>query len=157
MGSVKSDKRISEKFVLNMWRDIEIFFWQKIKERYNHMFLISENFIMLSFIIMFCAVILLSLVIVLWQWHKNKQSPLIVTQATVLTKRIEKHSRQTRNASGFGTRTHKFKLYYVTFQLEGGENIELLINVKVYNVIRKGQQGKLTFKGSKYLDFEIEE
>lgn len=73
-----------------------------------------ENFMTISFIIMFSAVILLSVVIVLRQWLKNKHSPLIVTQALVLTKRVEMHYSSRSNVSRIRTR-HKFYLYYVTF------------------------------------------
>ncbi len=50
-----------------------------------------EQYIMNSFIVMFIAVITLSLTIVAAQWLKNKHSPRIVTQATVWEKHIEQH------------------------------------------------------------------
>ncbi len=49
------------------------------------------DFYMISFIIMFSIIIGLSIIIVIRQWWKNRCSPLIVTQATVLNKRIEEH------------------------------------------------------------------
>ena len=114
----------------------------------------TENFIMISFIAMFISVLILSCAIILRQWLKDKKSPLIVTYASVADKRTQKHCRRTKNSSGSGTVTHSFSLYYITFQLEGGDCIELLTNSKTYNKLKTGQHGKLTFKGSKYLGFE---
>ncbi|MGN0569291.1 MAG: DUF2500 domain-containing protein [Candidatus Fimenecus sp.] len=113
----------------------------------------SANFYMISFIVMFCIIIGLSLIIVIRQWWKNRHSPLIVTQATVIDKRIEEHYIRSKRSAGIGYRTRKLLIYYITFNLEGGENIELRTNEIEYSELQNDDYGKLTFKGSKYLGF----
>lgn len=113
----------------------------------------SANFHTVSFIAMFCIIIGLSLIIVIRQWWKNRRSPLIVTQATVIDKRIEEHYIRSKRSAGIGYRTRKVLIYYITFNLEGGENIELRTNESSFLEFQKGDYGKLTFKGSKYLGF----
>ena len=111
------------------------------------------NFYMISFIVMFCIIIGLSLIIVIRQWWKNRHSPLIVTQATVIDKRIEEHYIRSKRSAGIGYRTRKLLIYYITFNLEGGEHIEMRTNESVYSELQNGDYGKLTFKGSKYMGF----
>lgn len=114
----------------------------------------SGDFYMIAFIIMFSIIIGLSIIIVIRQWWKNRCSPLIVTQATVLNKRIEEHYIRSKRNAGIGMRTRKVLVYYIIFHLEGGERIELRVNNNEYMKLQKGQQGKLSFQGSKYLGFE---
>ena len=117
------------------------------------MFESSANFYTVSFIAMFCIVVGLSLIIVARQWWKNRHSPLIVTQATILDKRIEEHYIRSKRSASAGYRTRKVLIYYITFNLEGGEHIELRTNEQVYSKFQNGDCGKLTFKGSKYIEF----
>lgn len=113
----------------------------------------SANFYTISFISMFCIIIGLSLIIVIRQWWKNRCSPLIVTQATVIDKRIEEHYIRSKRSAGIGYRTRKVRIYYITFNLEGGENIELRTNEIEYSELQYNDYGRLTFKGSKYMEF----
>lgn len=117
------------------------------------MFESSANFYTVSFIAMFCIIIGLSLIIVIRQWWKNRHSPLIVTQATVIDKRIEEHYIRSKRSAGIVYRTRKLLIYYITFNLEGGENIELRTNEIEYSELQKEDYGKLSFKGSKYMGF----
>lgn len=113
----------------------------------------SANFYTISFIVMFSIIIGLSLIIVVRQWWKNKHSPLIVTQSTISGKRIEEHYIRSKQSDDLGYRTRKVLIYYITFNLEGGEHIELRTNESVYSDLKNGDCGKLTFKGSKYIGF----
>lgn len=113
----------------------------------------SANFYMISFIVMFSIIIGLSLIIIIRQWWKNKKSPLIVTQSTISGKRIEEHYIRSKRSNSLGYRTRKVLIYYITFSLEGGEHIELRTNESVYLDLKNGDYGKLTFKGSKYIEF----
>lgn len=45
-------------------------------------------------------------------------------------------------------------VFIIIFHLEGGERMELRVNNSEYVKLQKGQQGKLSFQGSKYLGFE---
>lgn len=117
------------------------------------MFESLANSYTISFIAMFCVIVGLSLIIVVRQWWKNRHSPLIVTQATILDKRIEEHYIRSKRSAGIGYRTRKVMIYYITFNLEGGEHIEFRINELVHSELKKGDCGKLTFRGSKYIGF----
>lgn len=118
------------------------------------MFGSSENFYIISFIVMFSIIIGLSLIIVVRQWWKNKRSPLIVTQSTISDKRIEEHYIRSKKNAGLGYWTRKVLIYYITFNLEGGEHIELRVNKLEYAELKKGASGKLTFQGTRYIGFE---
>ena len=114
----------------------------------------AVSFELVSFIVMFTIVIGLIAVIVVHQWIKDKRSPRVVTMATIADKPIKKQRVRTRLSSGFGYRVHYMNIYYVVFDLEGGERLELQVSKVKYNKLKKGAIGKLTFQGKKYIDFE---
>lgn len=45
-------------------------------------------------------------------------------------------------------------LYYVTFEVESGDRMEFSVYGKEYGMLAEGDEGKLTFQGSRYLGFE---
>ena len=118
------------------------------------MFGSSENFYIIPFIILFAAIIGVSLIIIVAHWIKDRRSPRIVVQATISDKRIQKdYVSRLRNASP-GTHLHRIITYYVIFDLETGEHIELRISKLKYAELKKGSSGKLTFQGTRYIGFE---
>lgn len=112
------------------------------------------KFITTSFIIMFASVIGISVLIVVSQWIRNHRSPRIVTQATVLDKRVQVQHIRRKKASGIGYATDKMPIYYVLFEIEGGEKLEFLVNKVEYSKVKNNQSGRLTFQGSKFIRFE---
>ena len=44
--------------------------------------------------------------------------------------------------------------YYVTFQVESGDKIELCVSSSEYSQLAEGDQGKMTFQGTRYLGFK---
>ena len=44
--------------------------------------------------------------------------------------------------------------YYVTFQVESGDRMELPVSGREYGMLAEGDIGKLTFQGTRYLSFE---
>ena len=44
--------------------------------------------------------------------------------------------------------------YYVTFEVESGDRIELEVNGLEYGMLVEGDCGKLSFQGTRYLGFE---
>ena len=48
------------------------------------------------------------------------------------------------------TSTH----YYVTFQVESGDRFELGVNGSDYGMLVEGDEGMLTFQGTRFLSFE---
>ena len=44
-------------------------------------------------------------------------------------------------------------MYYVTFQVDSGDRIELNLNGNEYGMLIEGDKGKLSFQGTRYLGF----
>ncbi|MBD5156664.1 MAG: DUF2500 domain-containing protein, partial [Butyrivibrio sp.] len=47
-----------------------------------------------------------------------------------------------------------FTSYYVTFQVESGDRIELRVSTQEYGMLAEGDFGRLSFQGMRYLGFE---
>ena len=44
--------------------------------------------------------------------------------------------------------------YYVTFEAESGDRTEFRVSGREYGSIAEGDQGKLTFQGTRYISFD---
>lgn len=86
------------------------------------------------------------------EWHKNNNSPRLTVPATVVTKRthVSRHHHGGAGAHHHSTSTR----YYVTFQVESGDRLELCLSGVEYGLLAEGDTGKLTFQGTRYLHFE---
>lgn len=86
------------------------------------------------------------------QWNKNNNSPVLTVSATVVAKRTEvhRHNHHTNNHMHHTTST----TYYVTFQVESGDRIELKVTGSEYGMLVEKDQGELTFQGTRYLGFK---
>lgn len=80
------------------------------------------------------------------QWSSNNGSPRLTVSAQVKTKRAN-----TRGGSGDSS---AHTSYYVTFQVESGDRMELKMSGKEYGMLAEGDLGILTFQGTRYLGFE---
>ena len=87
------------------------------------------------------------------QWNKNNNSPRLTVPALVVAKRTN----VTRHHHG-GTNGHHHHhtstTYYVTFQVESGDRMELHMTGNEYGMLVEGNQGNLSFQGTRYLGFE---
>ena len=52
------------------------------------------------------------------------------------------------------TMAHTFTTYYVTFQVESGDRMELTVSGSDYGMLVEGDIGKLNFQGTRYLGFQ---
>ena len=86
------------------------------------------------------------------QWNKNNHSPRLTVPATVIAKRTNV-SHHHHGSTGMHHTTHS-TTYYVTFQVESGDRMELHLAGHEYGLLVEGDQGKLTFQGTRYLGFE---
>lgn len=85
------------------------------------------------------------------QWGKNNHSPRLVVEATVVTKRTSTtHYHDAAN----GAMMHASTTYYVTFEVESGDRMEMNVGGQDYGMLAEGDVGKLTFQGTRYLNFE---
>ena len=97
------------------------------------------------------AVIVVTAVRGLSQWHKNNNSPRLTVQAAVVSKRTNiSHHRNGNDAGQYHTST----TYYATFQVESGDRMEFHINGQQYGMLAEGDHGKLSFQGTRFLNFE---
>ena len=51
------------------------------------------------------------------------------------------------------TAGHSSTSYYVTFQVESGDRMELRVSGREYGLLAEGDRGRLTFQGTRYLSF----
>lgn len=88
------------------------------------------------------------------QWNKNNHSPKLTVPAKVVAKRTNvSHHRHSTGTSGMHHTTHS-TTYYVTFQVESGDRMELHVAGQEFGLLVEGDEGKLTFQGTRYLKFE---
>lgn len=102
--------------------------------------------------------ILFTLVGNLRTWNKNNHSPRLTVQAAVVAKRtqVSRHrNANARDATGaHGYTTSSVTTYYVTFQVESGDRMELQVGGAEYGMLVEGDTGKLSFQGTRYLSFQ---
>lgn len=87
------------------------------------------------------------------QWNKNNHSPRLTVDAKVIAKRhdVSRHRR-----AGVNDHHHyrTSNTYFVTFEVESGDRMELQMQGNEYGLLIEGDEGKLTFQGTRYLGFE---
>jgi hypothetical protein len=84
------------------------------------------------------------------QWSRNNNSPRLTVDATVAAKR-----QHTSHHHGTDMHMHhSSSSYYVTFQVSSGDRMELWVPGNQYGLLIEGDQGKLTFQGTRFLSFE---
>ena len=76
------------------------------------------------------------------QNRKNNASPRLTSEATVVSKRTHV----------WGDPAHT--TYFATFQFESGDRLELEIPRDRFGYLVEGDNGKLHFQGTRFLDFE---
>lgn len=89
------------------------------------------------------------------QWNKNNHSPRLTVPATIVAKRTNVSSHHHHDHAGTGMHhTSHSTTYYVTFQVESGDRMELHVAGHEFGLLIEGDRGKLTFQGTRYLGFE---
>ena len=101
-------------------------------------------FLFMLVFIFFIIVFVYSMVKGLSQMRKNNNSPRLTVEAQIVTKRAPHYQRK----NGSSTR------YFVTFQVESGDRLELQVNAWEDGQLVEGDSGKLNFQVSRYLGFE---
>ena len=107
----------------------------------------------LLFIVAFAAIlgmILVTFVREMSQRNRNNHSPRLTVEATVVAKRQSFSSHR----SGDELHTTTSTRYFATFQVESGDRMELQMNGQDYGMLVEGDRGRLTFQGTRYLDFQ---
>lgn len=79
------------------------------------------------------------------EWNNNNHSPRLTVDAAVVGRR--------QHRSG-GRNTSAHTSYYITFQVDSGDRMELHVPYNQFGYIIEGDQGKLTFQGTRFISFE---
>lgn len=88
------------------------------------------------------SLFIVALVRIVGQWIKNENSPRLSVPARIVDMRRKTNPRQ---------HTHS---YYVTFEVESGDRMELRVQRSAYHQLIVGDCGTLSFQGKRYLAFE---
>ena len=101
----------------------------------------------IMFILVFGLVISIFVMTFVREFRRHKSdnaSPRLTVEAKVVGKRQNfRHSNE-----------HGHTSYFVTFEVESGDRLELQMDGAEYGMLIEGDRGKLTFQGSRYLKFE---
>lgn len=109
--------------------------------------------IFISMFILIFGIFIVFIVKGISQWNKNNHSPVLTVPATVVAKRtnISRHHHSTGTSAMHHTTS---TTYYVTFQVESGDRMELNMSGQEFGMLIEGDSGRLTFQGTRYLSFE---
>ena len=103
----------------------------------------------IMFVVVFSIVIVV-FVKVLKQKQTNDRSPRLTVNAEVVGKRTEISHRHHGSEDHM---CHTSTYYYVTFQVESGDRMELHVPGYEYGLMIEGDFGDLTFQGTRFLSF----
>lgn len=123
------------------------------------MFNIIELLFPVIFILIFIMIIF-TLAKGISTWHKNNNSPRLTVSARIVAKRQNTTYHNQPNAGdtsgAHGYHTTSSTTYYVTFQVESSDRIEMSVSGSEYGKLTEGDEGNLTFQGTRYLQFNME-
>ena len=85
------------------------------------------------------------------QWNFNNKQPELTVPAKIVSKRTETHHQHNYNNQHM---IHTTTSYFVTFEVKSGDRIEFKIQGHQYGQISEGDNGKLTFQGTRFIGFE---
>ena len=105
------------------------------------------------FTVMFVGIFIMFIVTAvrgIGRWHKNNNSPRLTVDATIVSKRMDvtHHHNSTTRTNSSST------WYYATFQVDSGDRIEFSVSGPEFGMLAEGDQGSLSFQGTRYLSCE---
>jgi hypothetical protein len=108
------------------------------------------------FFIVILAFIIFNIVRSATNYTKNASSPILEDRATLVSKRTHitghSHMHGQHGHMHHSSRTQ----YYMTFEFEDGQRLELVANGRQYGQLVEGDTGVLTFQGEWFKDFNRE-
>ncbi|HML68184.1 MAG TPA: DUF2500 domain-containing protein [Clostridia bacterium] len=91
------------------------------------------------------------------RWKRNNDSPVLTTDARVVTKRADvsyhHHMNNMNDSNNTMNMGYSSTSYFVTFEVPSGDRMELPVQSDEYGLLVEGDAGKLTFQGTRYLGF----
>ena len=116
------------------------------------MFELTNTF-MIMFMVVFISILVFNIVSGISTWNKNNHSPRLSVPAVIVDKRqYTTHYNHAVGEGGYSTSSST--TYYVTFQFESNDRIELSVSGGEYGLLVQGDEGMLTFQGTRYISFE---
>lgn len=94
------------------------------------------------------SVFVVTFVKMIGEWFKNNNSPRLSVDAKIVAKRS--HVSHHHNQHG----SHRSTSYYVTFEVESGDRMELHVSSHEFVLLVEGDFGVLHFQGTRYLGFD---
>ena len=86
------------------------------------------------------------------QWNANNHQPVLTVPAVIVSKRT-KVSRHNHNNGGNMSHTTSTS-YFVTFEVESGDRMELHVHGRDYGLLAENDKGQLTFQGTRFKGFK---
>ena len=116
------------------------------------MFTIIPVIVVLGFILVF-GIIIFRVIKGGIEWNSNNNSPVLTVTAKIVAKRaaVSRHHNHSNNIHHHHSSS---TTYYITFEVESGDRMELKLPDKEYGLLAEGDAGKLTFQGTRYKGFE---
>ena len=108
------------------------------------------SFIFPVFFILFFGMFIFIIIRNVKEWSHNNKQPIIPVDSTIISKRTNvshHHHGDTHTTSSSTT-------YYVTFQFDNGERLELRVPGEQYGLMAEGDKGVLSFQGTRFINFE---
>jgi hypothetical protein len=99
------------------------------------------------------GVIVFSIIRAIVESVNNAKSPVITVEAKVISKRTHVSSHHHNHGTHGGMHHSSTTRYYVTFQTEHGERMELSLSGRIYGTLAEGDRGMLTYQGTWFKDF----
>lgn len=106
----------------------------------NFMFYIMFFFVFGIFVLVFVKGIS--------EWVNNNNSPRLSVNAKIVDKRRVTHH---HHSNGHHHHSHT---YHITFEVQSGDRMELKVPRNEFGLLVEGDEGVLSFQGTRYLGFE---
>lgn len=103
-------------------------------------------FFLMFFLVM--GVFIITFGKIIGEWFKNNNSPRLSVNARIVDKRY--HVTHHHHNHGH----HNSTSYYVTFEVDSGDRMELRVASNEYGLLVEGDFGVLHFQGTRYLGFD---
>lgn len=106
------------------------------------------------FFVVIFGLIIFSVVRSIGQWSRNNRQPVLHVRSRIVSKRTNvSHHHHMDNDS---LHDHTDSTYYVTFEVESGDRMELRVSGMEFGMLAEEDIGTLKFQGTRYLGFERE-
>ena len=120
-------------------------------DMFDIVFSVVPVLVFIGFITVF-GLIIYSVIMSHKQYRKNNNAPILTVAATVVDKR-SRVGHSGGNAEMETSSSH-YTDYFVTFEVESKSRLEFEVQDNEYGFLVKGDQGKLTFQGTRFISFE---